>query len=254
MFFANMNTTGEAHITNSRREDEPLLGELVFDSSSYFKHGVDRVLLYLDSSQWMDARQLALRYNSLRDHIKEEEKLFMQQERLSVHPRVIKHCVRGEYVCVRSRLLCEGQLCRALFGSCKVEYLYGFLEAWLCVVSQLLPHRVLEPLFGLLPVLNRHLEEVSNAQHMKSSARSERVLGALKESVDVLYTRVCVGVVNAREGLGPGSYTLKDEDAERQRLVDLRSGQHLFLDGDGVGGELGCLSDPFQMGCCAGMI
>jgi hypothetical protein len=254
MFVAHINTTGEAHITRSRREEEPPLGELVFDSSSYFKYGPDRVLLYLDSSQWMDARQLALRYNPSNHEIEEEEKRSMQEEPLSVHPRVIMHCVRGEYVCLRSRLLSEGQLCRALLGVVKAEHMYGFLEAWLCVASQLLPHRVLEPLFALLPRFNQHLEELSNAHHMKSRSTGNRVRRALEESVDALYTRLSVCVVQAREGLGPGSYSLTDEDFQGKRLVDLRSGHHIFPDDYVSGGGLGCVCEPAQIACCAGIL
>jgi hypothetical protein len=214
------------------------IDKLVDDGEDQMELHPKEALMYLNASQFVNRRKLSNRFVEIQKFLGEEEQKEMESKRLRVHLAVVKQCVRGERVCVRTKLLCEGQLVRAVLGASKDTHILGFAEAWLCVASQLLDPRLLKPVFDHLPRLYDQVNAERDSVFFRVNLRGQKRADHVMKQGDVLYTHLCAFLIGARESLPSGFYEFQDDDVQWPRMIDLRTGRYLHSDPGGEGGEI----------------
>lgn len=180
-------------------------------------------LLYLNASRWMKRDELSRRFIRVQPFLEAGEQARLEQERLCVHLSLMKACVGGRTVCFRSRFVCEGQLARSVVGSKSVLQLFGTLEAWIAVVSQLVPMSALEHAYRLLGSLYEHTVARRGLSFCFNNAVGAKQRENFGKAGDVLYTRVCLALVECRSHCPIGHYVLADEDIAWGRIINTRS-------------------------------
>jgi hypothetical protein len=210
--------------------NESPLEELVDDVSYYIRHYTPEVIQYLDASRWMNRLELGRRYDPNAPRMMEEELLYMESNRIGTQLTVLKECVGDGHVTYRSKLLCEGMLVRALVGSLNMEHVYGYCEAWVCVVSRMLHFRYWKRVWLLLSKLNDHMRAFrSGAIGRRSLWSNSPTRDQGQESGKKLFTVLCGAVVDARSHMKRGAYCLVDEDVSWKGVVDMKSGKNLTI-------------------------
>jgi hypothetical protein len=183
-------------------------------------------LLYLDASQFCSESVLASRY---RRNISDSGRWCHRDgpaQMFCVDDDLVRDCVHGREVKQSTLSVCEGQLVRAATGSCEMTYLFGYVEAWICVVSRVLDGDVLSPIFQLLVRMYKHLAACGSLKEesLEESARMLKV-EMLKAEEEALFPSVCAEIVAVRRSLPEGFYLLDKDDFSSVVLSDAAVGR-----------------------------
>lgn len=167
-------------------------------------------LLFLNASPLVSAAVLGRRYSKEELDWKAEKGFAEARTRRSaVHKNVVKQCIYGADLGLLAYVACEGYLMRKALSCQGVSCMFGYLEAWLCVASRLLPAASLKPLFDVLPGL--YCAITGDKPKWDEEGAEER---KAKTTVKEAYGIVCVLAFEARAQLPEWCYRLRDSDVD----------------------------------------
>jgi hypothetical protein len=158
----------------------------------------------------------------------------MRRQPLAPHLSLIEDCASGGGVCLRTRFLCDGQLARAVLSAPKMPHLFGFVDAWLAIASQLLRATVLVQMRRFLHRLCDRTLAVRSLAFTLPTSTGAKHREAVHAEGDVLYTEVLWMMFQARDFLPSGCYEVGVQDILWDKITDLITRRYLFKGDDSV--------------------
>jgi hypothetical protein len=183
------------------------------------RYGPGSLLVFLNASRHCTVDAFAERYRGgapARDLFRLRK---VVSQKLCAPYKALKVCVSGQPTNTATLLICEGQLLREALSSSVFSATFGFIEAWLCVASQLQTVESLEEVIRLLPDLYEMcvLQEEFHYPYTEEKIRRRK---ENKRRGRALYGQLCLAVVRARAVLPRGVYALEERDFSRDQLGD----------------------------------